>query len=141
MIDRISRDKLALALRRYVSGKITNDELDDLEISYQDITVKELHLDSWYLYDDRTEHKATGKYRVNNEDKKKIAKFILFLQSNQEFLWMETSPKTVLLNIATFGYYFKNNRKKGDFDAYPFHNHKDFEKELLHPRFLQGINT
>jgi hypothetical protein len=32
MIDRPSRDKLAEALRQYVSGRITNDTLDDIKV-------------------------------------------------------------------------------------------------------------
>ncbi|MEA2017662.1 MAG: hypothetical protein U9N59_04370 [Campylobacterota bacterium] len=138
MIDRISRDKLALALRRYVSAKITNDELDDLGLSYQDVAVYELHRDSWYLYDDMTEHKAIGQYRVSKENRTIIARWILFLQSDREFLWIKTSPKTVLLNILSFGAYFRNDRKKGDFNVYPFYKVKDFKKESLNPRFLHG---
>ena len=78
MIDRISRDKLALALRRYTSGKITNDELNDLELNYQDSAVHEIHFDSWYLYDDTTEHKAVGQYYVSKENRTIIARWILF---------------------------------------------------------------
>ena len=138
MIDRTSRDKLALALRRYTSGKITNYELDDLELNYQDTAVNQIHLDSWYLHDDMTEHKAVGQYCVSKENRTIIARCILFLQSDREFLWIKTSPKTVLLNILSFGTYFKINRKKGDFNVYPFYKVKDFKKESLNPKFLHG---
>jgi len=41
MIDRISRDRLAETLRQYVSGRVTNDTLDDLKINNEDYGVKE----------------------------------------------------------------------------------------------------
>ena len=36
MIDRKGRDRLALALRRYVVGRITNDDLEETEIDQRD---------------------------------------------------------------------------------------------------------
>ncbi len=39
MLDRISRDKLAETLRQYVSGRIKNYTLDDLNINNEDFGV------------------------------------------------------------------------------------------------------
>ena len=36
MICRPSRDRLALALRRYVAGHATNDDLSDVEVDWRD---------------------------------------------------------------------------------------------------------
>lgn len=62
MIDRASRDRLATALRRYVSGRSTNDDLDRVDVDWRDrgaIAVKDR---AWCLYDDTDQHRATGRH-------------------------------------------------------------------------------
>jgi hypothetical protein len=56
VIHRDSRDRLAEALRRYASGHISNDELDEVEVDWRDrgaVAVKGM---AWRLYDDTREH-------------------------------------------------------------------------------------
>ena len=52
MIDRPSRNKLATAIRQYVSGRITNDNLDDIEIDWRDSGALAVKERAWSLYDD-----------------------------------------------------------------------------------------
>ncbi|MGZ4963255.1 MAG: hypothetical protein ACXWJB_13830 [Limisphaerales bacterium] len=52
MIHRASRDKLATALRQYVSGRITNDDLDDIDVDWRDRAAVAVKERSWSLYDD-----------------------------------------------------------------------------------------
>jgi len=69
MVDRLSRDKLAEALRQYVSGRITNDTLDDIKVDKKDhgaVAVKEA---AWYLYDDLHEHKAMDNFYIDKKDR------------------------------------------------------------------------
>lgn len=45
MIHRESRDRVALALRRYAVGRIANDDLDDMEVDWRDrgaVAVKQI---------------------------------------------------------------------------------------------------
>ena len=79
MIHRESRDRLAEALRQYVSGRITNDELDDVEIDWRDrgaIAVKEM---AWQLYDDMRTHYVEGDLGKCSEGRRTIARWVIFL--------------------------------------------------------------
>ncbi len=69
MIDRPSRDKLAEALRQYVSGRITNDTLDDIKVDERDngaVAVKEA------VYNDLHEHKAVDGFYIDKKDQRKL---------------------------------------------------------------------
>jgi hypothetical protein len=96
MIDRVSRDALAQALRHYVAGLITNDDLDDIVMmvecdAHSDqgvVTVAEM---AWNLYDDTYEHRATGKHAFDRKGRHEIARWIAFLYSDEEYSWPEFS--------------------------------------------------
>lgn len=142
MIDRASRDKLAEALRQYVSGRITNDTLDSIEINKKDygaIAVKDA---TWYLYDDVHEHKAINKFYINQKDRKDIARWIVFLQSNEEYIWPKMGIKDMLFVMLTFGLYKKviNSRlnKVGDLSVWPFRSKNELKKASSKPKLLIG---
>ena len=64
MIHRESRDRLAEALRHYVSGQITNFKLDTVKIDKRDRGAYAVSEATWGLYDDMSKHKATGHYET-----------------------------------------------------------------------------
>ena len=69
MICERSRDRLALALRRYVAGRINNDDLDSVEVDWRDrgaVAVKQM---AWNLYDDTNCHYAKGRHAINSDAK------------------------------------------------------------------------
>ncbi len=146
MIHRPSRNILAEALRQYVSGRITNDELDDIAIDWRDrgaIAVKEM---AWGLYDDMHEHKASGEHYLNKEARHDIARWIIFLHSDQEYIWPEYSFIQIInlpINILTLGWWERKKEKKwqefqesGDFKAWPFASNEEFEKCKARPKLL-----
>lgn len=70
MIHRDSRNRLAEALRHYVSGRITNDELDDVEVDWRDrgaVAVKQM---AWQLYDDLRTHYVEGELGRGSQGRK-----------------------------------------------------------------------
>jgi len=130
MIHRQSRNNLSQALRQYASGRITNDDLEAIEVDWRDrgaVAVQEV---AWFLYDDTHQHTATGKYSLDATQRREIAKYVVFLHTNHEFIWPEYSfinPVGFLLNIFTFGWWRKKQRYRwqqyseaGDIDAWPF---------------------
>ena len=131
MIDRKSRDKLAETLRQYVSGRITNFTLDDLSIKSKDRGVIAVRRTAWFLYDDLHEHKARGKYSIEGKNRDEVSRWIVFLHSDQEYLWPPIHQK--LLSILTFGFF---KISSGDEKVWPFFDKKDFDKELRTPRLL-----
>lgn len=146
MIHRESRNNLAEALRHYVSGQITNDNLDDIEVDWRDrgaIAVKDI---AWGLYDDLSEHKATETHYLNKDARHEIAKWIIFLHSDQEYIWPEYSFMQIVnwpMNILTFGWWEKMKEKRwqefqeaGDHEAWPFSSKEELEKFRRKPKLL-----
>jgi hypothetical protein len=80
-IDTKARRKLAEALRHLVSGVITNDEFEDRLARSQDEAVVAVYEQAWTLYDDLHEHRLTDKWRISDDAKQVIARWILFLYS------------------------------------------------------------
>lgn len=146
MVDRASRDRLATALRQYVSGRVTNEELDDVDVDWRDsgaVAVKER---AWNLYDDTYQHKAVGKHYVPRPDRKEIGRWILFLHSDQEYTWPQFSFMQTVngpLNLLTFGWWERRKQRRfdefmaaGDFAVWPFAAIEDYDTALTHPRYL-----
>ena len=140
MIDRDSRDKLAEALRQYASGRITNYALDDLQVNNQDQGVEAIRRAAWFLYDDLHQHKAVDNYKLDKENKHKISQCIVFLQSDEEYLWTIPSIRQILITIFTFGLYKQDSLidKDGDEDAWPFFKNEDLKNAQGKPKLFAG---
>jgi hypothetical protein len=148
MICEQSRDRLALALRRYVAGRISNDDLDDVEVDWRDrgaVAVKQM---AWRLYDDTTHHFAKGRHAIRRDGKRIVAKWIVFLHGDKEYLWPDYSFIQIInwpLNLFTFGWWEKRKdiRRKefeqaGDFSAWPFIAMAELNDAVQNPRYLAG---
>ena len=151
MINRSSRDKLALAIRRFVSGQIHNDELDEVEVDWRDrgaVAVKEM---SWNLYWDTEQHFATGKNKIQREARREIARWIIFLQSDSEYLWPDYSFVQIFnwpMNILTFGMWERRKKRilkefceAGDFSSWPFQNSKEVARAAASPSFRRSCSV
>jgi hypothetical protein len=176
MVDTERRKKLALHLRHLSVGLISNDDFEDRIMD--DVTngwlpeqyyrAKEENLDdpiikpmlelSWCLYNDTKRHKLIGRHKLNDEQLKDIAKFILFLHSDLEYEWtyidvtnplIKFSFKELLLSILTLGQYYRDvkhereqkalkNINLGDNDFWPFFRRKDYDAQLKKQPFLNG---
>jgi len=151
MIHRESRNKLAEALRHYVSGQVTNDDLDEIEVDWRDrgvVAVKEM---AWGLYSDLDNHNATSDYYIDKEGRKIISRWISFLYSDQEYIWPEYSFMQIVnwpMNIITFGWWEKMKKKKweqfldaGDFEVWPFCSKEELRKVAQNPKLLARRNV
>lgn len=148
MIDRPSRDRLSTALRHYVSGRITNDDLDEVEVDWRDrgaVAVKER---AWGLYTDTYQHRAVGLHYLPKSARDEIGRWILFLHSEHEYAWPHFSFLQIVnwpMNILTIGLWESRKQKRldefitaGDFSVWPFISRQDYEGSLEHPRFFAG---
>ena len=147
MIHRGSRDRLAEALRQYVSGRITNYELDAVGVDWRDrgaVAVKGM---AWQLYDDLRKHYAKDLPR-GSEARHTVARWIAFLYSDQEYLWPEYSFIQIVnwpFNLLTLGWWERMKRRRweqfleaGDIDVWPFCRREELEDVLSQPRLLAG---
>jgi len=148
MIDRESRDRLARALRHYVSGQITNDDLDGVEVDWRDRGASAVKDMAWNLYSDGHTHYVENRIPRGSEVRRTIAQWIVFLYTDEEYLWPEYSFTQIVnwpMNILTFGWWEKAKSRKwnqflraGDFDVWPFCRRADCERASKRPRFLAG---
>ncbi len=131
MIDRIARDQLALALRRYVAGRITNDDLaDDAPDRSPDPAIRPIYEYAWNLYDDHHQHRAAGRHALNRLGRRTVARWILFLHTDLEYRWPTFSFMQIYnwpLNLLTLGWWERRKERRstafqqaGDFEVWPF---------------------
>lgn len=88
MIDREGRDRLALALRRYAIGRIDSDTMDGQWPDWRDRGARAVHQMQWNLYSDG-DGRAVGRAALGWSTRREIARWILFLRTDQEYLWPE----------------------------------------------------
>lgn len=148
MICEQSRDRLALALRRYVAGRISNDDLDSVAVDWRDRGAVAVQQMAWRLYDDLQHHYAKGRHAITSEGKRMIARWIVFLHSDREYLWPDYSLIQINnwpLDLLTFGWWErrKSVRRKqfehaGDFTVWPFLKAPDLDDAAQRPRYLAG---
>jgi hypothetical protein len=112
----------------------------------------------WGLYDDTINHKLVGKDTLSEQSLKVIARCILFLQSDREYKWpyfsehnplFKFSLGEIVLSILSLGQYYRDKRKEhaeafkefkklGNFDIWPFLNQQDYDEQLKLQPFLIG---
>ena len=148
MIDRASRSRLAEALRHYVTGRITNDQLDGVEVDWRDRGAVAVQQMAWRLYDDLSVHYVEDRLPPHSEGRTAVARWILFLHSGEEYLWPDYSFIQIVnwpMNLLTLGLWESWKRRRweqfleaGDFDAWPFRQRSALDRAVARPRLLAG---
>jgi len=148
MVDRDARDRMALLLRRLVTGRITNDEFEDeIPRSPADPAVTAIYRHgAWGLYSDLHQHRLVGRLRLPREERREVARFILFLKSDLEYEW--TSPGLLqgllwtVAGLLTLGWthrlYRRRLGRQGEVRVWPFLRQEDFERAVRSPCYLAG---
>lgn len=148
MIDRKSRDLLAVGLRRYLAGLISNDDLDFIRVDYRDRGVVSVKERSWGLYSDLSHHYAKDAYALSLKDKREIIRWIAFLYTDQEYLWEafpSSSPIKLVVNFIARRV-LRNGKTRTfvpfgeaeDLSIWPFFTRAAYEEALSRPRLLAG---
>jgi hypothetical protein len=150
MIDRPSRDSLATALGQYVSGRITNDDFDDVAVDWRDSGADAVKRRAWGLYDDTYQHLATGRHYITKPSREEIGRWILFLHSDNEYTWPHFNFRTIFnwpLNLLSAGWWESRKKKRfedfktaGDYSVWPFASRQDYEASLENPKYFAGAN-
>jgi hypothetical protein len=144
MIDRTARDELAELLHQFVAGRITNYDFENSVPASDDPAIYEIAWAAWFLYDDLHEHTLTAGYRVPGEYRRDIARWIIFLHSDEEYRWpRETGFSALpflLLSLVTLGIagYIRRkwNRSKHDETIWPFASDTDLKSAVSAPRYF-----
>jgi hypothetical protein len=146
VIHRASRHRLALALRRYAAKRATNDELDRVDVDWRDrgaVAVKEM---AWRLYDDTYTHRASGRHAFSRELRRTVARWVVFLHSDEEYLWPEYSFIQVspgIGSLITLGWWGRRAARRwqefteaGQFECWPFISQEQERSAIAKPRLL-----
>ena len=153
MVDRKARNKFAELLRHFASGQITNGELEgQIPLPSKNLAIKEIR---WFaacpLYEDIDEHTFTEEYSLSDDERREIAKCILFLKTDQEYQWPQHSALKELLAALKYLFGFGHvpiycakellDAAAGDLEAWPFIHLKDLETTRKRPPYLAGKGT
>lgn len=149
MIDRLTRDRYAELLRRFIAGQVTNFEYEDrfdqvaIDLDIADPAVDELFRVMWSTYCDIREHKMTGDHTFEGENRKTVLRFLLFLHSDCPYEWPTEELSGCLLSLLTLGLYGKLTKPdpasiNGDEEVWPFYRKGDYEHAVRHPKLLNG---
>jgi hypothetical protein len=110
MIDTETRRQLSADIRRLATGRMTNDEFDDVYYErYEhsdDRAVREIASHCYCLYNSDTLRpmRLCGRHSLDTEARSAIARCVLFLRSGLQYQWPETpdSPGLRLLWALAF---------------------------------------
>lgn len=129
-VDREARDQLAELLRHFVAKQMTNLEFDNaaFDIKTHDAGVKAIRDQAWMLYDDLRKHKLTGEWAIEDENRREVARWILFLKSDYEYRWPVMRwwqkllfPVVTLLTLGAGTYLWRQRyARQGNREVWPF---------------------
>lgn len=155
MIDRAARDIAALSLRRLISGNMTNEDFEFSQPDTEDEAVLAVYDTAWLLYGDHDIHVLTGRYKVAPDVKREVIRWILFLDSSNEYVWPKIAwPGSDPQKRVRIGGVWRRRLLwqlqalsqaeadaffvAGDYEAWPFASRADFKSALRSPRRLSG---
>ena len=149
MVDRKARDKFAELLRHFIAGRITNEEFEDqVPIPSKDLAIVEIWWIATSPFFSDDEYTLTGEYRASDDERREIAKCVLFLKTDQEYQWPRHSTLKELLGdlryLVSFGRVPVYSSKElldptaGDLEVWPFIHPKDLEAARSRPPYLAG---
>lgn len=149
VVDRKARDSAAELLRQFASGRITNFELENCWSNSKDPALQALESTIWCFYDDFKEHALQGPSALASEMKRVVARWIVFLHSNEPYQWPSIAYPGVrplhrswltrrlgLVKLLTQ----KEQRfiKAGSIEVWPFIDRQSFENARRRPKLLSG---
>ena len=147
MVNRSSRTQTGELLRHLLAGRISNLDYEEkaADLDSKASAIAAIFVESWQLYDDVFEHRLTDKWKINKDDRRVVARWILFLQNDLEYEWPYPEIKhdlRRLVSLLTFGVFphFREPKYRdlGDYDVWPFFCVEDYKQALCSPKLLAG---
>jgi len=149
MIDRPTRDRLAEGLRQFAAGRSWSEDFEQHCVlpgmKSHDPAAREIAWAAWSLYDDFSDTRLVGRYRLSRESRRAIARWIMFLRSEMTYEW-RSYPRwralTLLpLDLLTLGTTARIRNRKwrqtGELFVWPYRRWSDYREALRRPVYLQ----
>jgi len=149
MIDRPARDRLAEGLRQFAVGRSWSEDFEQRCVlpgmKSQDAGVREIAWAAWGLYDDISNTRLVGRYRLTRENRRSIARWVMFLRSAKEYEWptfprwraLAWSPVDLLTLGTTARIRHRKWRRTGEYSVWPYRRWSDYRAALREPVYLQ----
>ncbi len=150
MVDRDGRNRLAECIRHLAAGVTTNWEFEDeAEFDSPDPAIQAVFWGGpWLLYDDFSNYRLRGRYRLDPAVRREAARWVLFLKTDLPYEWpvvrrnLLVKVAWVLANLVTVGHVARTAQrsfeKHGDISVWPFIRRSDYEAALGNPPYLTG---
>ena len=149
MIDRESRDQVALALRRFASGRLTQNELYARTTRVEnspDVGVATLAEAIYWQFLNLGPKRLVGRHALTPEGRRDVARWVLFLRSNEPYVWPERGPSLgdigrALLTVGKSWIAKCEQRSQtGDESFWPFVSRQQLERVArVHP-FIRRLD-
>ena len=136
MVDRTSRDQLIELLSNLAAGRMAKDEFEARRPHSKDRAVREVAAQAWLLFDDAREDAGSGRYKLARDDRRDVARWILFLQTERELAWPALPAWARIIgfvpSVLTFGLFWRPYRfwfeRQGDFRVWPFLEQRELDE-------------
>ncbi|WP_404355345.1 hypothetical protein [Methylotuvimicrobium sp. KM1] len=142
-IDRKARDKLAELVRWLISGQISNFKFEKETPNTDDPGVLAIIHSLWCFYDDFKEHKLSGDKTLPETTKNELKRWIVFLYSDEKYLWPEISypgVRPIEQNFVSKLFNGSEKEKKfmeaGDYSLWPFFDKEMYDRAMRNPKLL-----
>ena len=145
MIDRAARDKAAEVIRRFISGQITNFDFETQMPTSDDRVIFAIEESLWPFYDDFKSHKLSGLWKLPDKTKSEMARWVMFLHADEEYLWPKASfPGIRPMHHGLVSKLFRGPEREqkfmqaGIYSVWPFINNESFQQAKQKPVLLAG---
>lgn len=135
MIDRNNRNLAASNLRALIEGRITNEEFMQRFPKSSDPALRAILQFAWGQFSDLRVHTVTGRDAPPPDQRARLERCLLFLQTDLPFEWpLPPGVGKGLLRIVTLGHWPATSdeeyKSKGDFEVWPFLRRNDYESQI-----------
>lgn len=106
MVDKEARAELRIAVRRLITGRMTNDDFDEVYGKHwnsEDGAVASIAAFGWGLYSDTWTYRLKGAHAVCPEVRSLASRSILFLYTDQEYEWPPFAGDSMISLLAGLG--------------------------------------
>lgn len=143
MVDREARNYAAEIVRHFITGQSFNFDFQDSEPATKDPVIPAIWESLWPFYCDLRKHKMRGDWSISNEGKSKIAIWLLFLYSDEEYGWPLISfPGARPIQYGFLSRLLGLHREQiqflasGTYEVWPFSDYETFKKAKKSPTLL-----
>lgn len=150
MIDRESRDSIALALRHFATGRTTAIDLTMATLHADDSPdpgVGEISETIYWHYLNMGPSRLTGRHALDRESLRHLARVIVFLRSNEQYHWpiVDDGILSILRALLTLGYSSRKAHREwaasGDIECWPFIDAAQLQRAASSNPFARQVSS